>query len=75
MKELHTIIYVDLVSLLKHHHRHMCLVKMLIEGQKRLGQAIKQGFLEDCLVNWIKPIHKGGDKKIWYPTMDVSLLA
>ena len=40
-----------------------------------MDQAIKQGFLEDCLVNWIKPIHKGGDKKIWYPTMDVSLLA
>ena len=29
-----------------------------------MDQAIKQGFLEDCLMNWIKPIHKGGDKNL-----------
>ena len=40
----------------------MCLVKMLIEGQKRLGQAIKQGFPKYWLMNWIKPIHERGDK-------------
>ena len=28
-----------------------------------MDQAIKQGFLEDWLMNWIKPINKRGDKK------------
>ena len=27
-----------------------------------IEQAIKQGFPNDCLMNWIKPIFKAGDK-------------
>ena len=39
-----------------------------------MDQAIKQGFLEDWLMNWIKPIHKGGDKNMVsnYQTIIVS---
>ena len=29
-----------------------------------MDQAIKPGFSQNWLMNWIKPIHKGGDKNL-----------
>ena len=62
--------YVTRVSLLKWtrpHTRHWILT--IIE------QAIKQGFPNDWLMNWIKPIFKSGDKNHYRTIMVNSTIA
>ena len=34
-------------------------------------QTYKKGFPKDWAMNWIKPIHKGEDKKKLYPTINM----
>ena len=40
-----------------------------------LDQAIKQYFLEDWLMNWIKPIHREGDTNLVSTIMVSSVMA